>query len=150
LSQLLRGDLDWVVMKALEKDRNRRYDTACAFAADVLRYLRDEPVLACPPSAAYRFRKFARRNKGRLAVAAGLFLAVTVAAASVGWAARDRVSRREAVAAQVRDSLRIARVLGAENKLAAAREKLAEARARLEPDGAALGELAAEVEACAA
>src|SRR5206468_731457 len=59
LSQLFRGELDWIVMKALEKDRNRRYESASAFAADVQRYLRDEPVLACPPSAMYRFGKFA-------------------------------------------------------------------------------------------
>src|SRR5207248_3778492 len=59
LSQLFRGELDWIVMKALEKDRNRRYETADAFAADVERYLQDEPVLACPPSSLYRFRKFA-------------------------------------------------------------------------------------------
>src|SRR5262249_21297358 len=63
LSQLFRGELDWIVMKALEKDRNRRYETASAFAADVQRYLNDEPVHACPPSAWYRFRKFACRNK---------------------------------------------------------------------------------------
>jgi tetratricopeptide (TPR) repeat protein len=60
----VRGELDWIVMKALEKDRNRRYESASAFAADVQRYLADEPVLACPPSAWYRFRKFLRRNKG--------------------------------------------------------------------------------------
>jgi serine/threonine protein kinase len=51
LCQLLQGELDWIVMKALEKDRNRRYETASAFAADVQRYLHDEPVQACPPSA---------------------------------------------------------------------------------------------------
>src|SRR5262249_17622451 len=55
LSQLFRGELDWIVMKALEKDRGRRYETANAFAADVQHYLNDEPVLACPPSAWYRF-----------------------------------------------------------------------------------------------
>src|SRR5215472_10460014 len=54
LRQLLRGELDWVVMKALEKDRNRRYESASAFAADVRRYLADEPVLACPPRVGYR------------------------------------------------------------------------------------------------
>jgi serine/threonine protein kinase/Tfp pilus assembly protein PilF len=161
LSRLFRGDLDWIVMKALEKDRNRRYDTAGALAADVQRYLADEPVLACPPSAGYRFRKFARRNKGRLAVAVGAFLAVTAVAASIGWAVRDRAARaaeaeraeavrRETVAVQVRDSLQTARVLCAVNKLAAARQKLAEARVQLGPDRAALGELAAEVEAGAA
>src|SRR5262249_15026359 len=57
LTRLLRGELDWVVMKALEKDRNCRYQTASALAADVERYLRDEAVEACPPSAWYRFRK---------------------------------------------------------------------------------------------
>ena len=63
LTRLVRGELDWIVMKALEKDRNRRYETANGFAADVQRYLADEPVQACPPSAGYRLRKFARRNK---------------------------------------------------------------------------------------
>ena len=60
LSALVRGDLDWIVMKALEKDRTRRYETANDFAQDIERYLTDEPVQACPPSAAYRFKKFAR------------------------------------------------------------------------------------------
>src|SRR5262249_5914314 len=69
LSGLVRGELDWIVMKALEKDRNRRYETASGFALDIQRYLADEPVLACPPSAIYRLRKFARRNKGTLTFA---------------------------------------------------------------------------------
>src|SRR5207248_8988729 len=82
LAQLCRGELDWIVMKALEKDRNRRYETASAFAADVQRYLHDEPVLACPPSAWYRFRKFARRNRRALAISAllGVMLLVAVGA----------------------------------------------------------------------
>src|SRR6202040_3517639 len=63
LTKLVRGELDWIVMKTLEKDPNRRYETASAFAADVQRYLLDEPVLACPPSPSYRLRKFARRNR---------------------------------------------------------------------------------------
>src|SRR5262245_18957333 len=62
LTKTIRGELDWVVMKALEKDRNRRYESAADFAADIQRYLSDEPVQACPPSVAYRLRKFARRN----------------------------------------------------------------------------------------
>ena len=70
LTKLVRGELDWIVMKTLEKDRNRRYETAKDFAADVQRYLGDEPVQACPPSAGYRLRKFARRNKRALATAA--------------------------------------------------------------------------------
>jgi serine/threonine protein kinase len=76
LSQLCRGELDWIVMKALEKDRNRRYESASALAADVQRYLHDEPVLACPPSAWYRFGKFARRRKGTLAMGAVILAAL--------------------------------------------------------------------------
>src|SRR5690606_23373165 len=60
LAGLLRGDLDWIAMKALDKDRNRRYETANGLAADVQRYLDNEPVEAGPPSATYRFRKFVR------------------------------------------------------------------------------------------
>jgi serine/threonine protein kinase len=86
LSHLFRGELDWIVMKALEKDRNRRYETASSFAVDVQRYLHDEPVQACPPSAWYRMRKFAHRNKMALitasAIAAVLLLAVTGLAVS--------------------------------------------------------------------
>jgi serine/threonine protein kinase len=70
LSRLLRGDLDWVVMKALEKDRDRRYESAGAFAADVERYLAGRPVEARPPSAGYRLRKFALRNKAAVATVA--------------------------------------------------------------------------------
>src|SRR5439155_6296953 len=78
LSQLFKGELDWVVMKALEKDRNRRYESAGALAADVQRYLHDEPVQACPPSAWYRFRKFARRNKVAIGAAGSVAAALTV------------------------------------------------------------------------
>src|SRR5688572_9795194 len=78
LTALVRGELDWIVMKALEKDRRRRYETANGFAADVQRYLADETVQACPPSAIYRLKKFARRNKGPM-LAASLVLLVLVA-----------------------------------------------------------------------
>jgi WD40 repeat protein len=81
LTRLFRGEVDWIVMKALEKDRNRRYETVSALAADVQRYLNDEPVQACPPSAWYRFRKFARRNRVALAMASVLALVVSVAVA---------------------------------------------------------------------
>jgi len=83
LSQLFRGELDWIVMKALEKDRSRRYDSASAFAADVQRYLNDEPVQACPPSAWYRCRKLARRNKVMLTTGTAIALAVVLALASL-------------------------------------------------------------------
>jgi tetratricopeptide (TPR) repeat protein len=105
LSRLCRGELDWIVMKALDKDRNRRYETANAFVADVQRYLADEPVQACPPSAWYRLRKLARRNRGGLAAAAVLGVALLVAvgavAGSIGWAARDREARQARLTGQV-------------------------------------------------
>src|SRR5262249_47878173 len=78
LTKLLRGELDWIVMKALEKDRNRRYETATSLGKDLQRYLADERVLACPPSAHYRLRKFVRRNKQALAMMTVLAVAVIV------------------------------------------------------------------------
>jgi hypothetical protein len=76
LMALLRGELDWVVMKCLEKRRERRYETANALSRDVQRYLADEPVEARPPSAAYRLGKFLRRNKGPVLAAALVLLAL--------------------------------------------------------------------------
>jgi tetratricopeptide (TPR) repeat protein len=83
LSQLFRGDLDWIVMKCLEKDRNRRYDTASALARDVQRFQSDRPVEACPPSAIYRFRKFARRHKAALVSGAVMSAALLVTLVSL-------------------------------------------------------------------
>jgi tetratricopeptide (TPR) repeat protein len=79
LTRMVRGELDWIVMKALEKDRNRRYETANGFAMDVQRYLADEPVQACPPSAWYRLRKMARRNKAAMTTIAMFTLALMIA-----------------------------------------------------------------------
>ncbi len=76
LSSLLRGELDWIVMKALEKDRTRRYESASDFGKDIERYLHDQPVEACPPSVLYRVRKYARRHTGLLAT--GALLASTL------------------------------------------------------------------------
>ena len=98
LTKLVRGELDWIVMKALEKDRARRYDTASALAADIGHYLQDEPVVACPPSAAYRFRKFARRNKVALAVAGLILLFLILLGSGIGWTIRDREAREQAIA----------------------------------------------------
>jgi eukaryotic-like serine/threonine-protein kinase len=82
LTRLVRGELDWIVMRCLEKDRARRYDTATGLAQDIQHYLAEEPVLACPPSTWYRFRKMARRNKTAMTttglVAATLLLGVVV------------------------------------------------------------------------
>jgi WD40 repeat protein/serine/threonine protein kinase len=83
LSQILHGELDWIVMKAMEKQRARRYESASALGGDVERYLQDQPVQACPPSGMYRFRKFARRHKAALASAAVVLLAVLTAVAGL-------------------------------------------------------------------
>src|SRR5436190_8190041 len=98
LARLVRGELDWMVMKALEKDRSRRYETANGFAMDLQRYLADEPVQAGPPSAWYRFRKFARRNKGALAVAGMILFFLVLLGGGIGWVARDREAREQEVA----------------------------------------------------
>jgi serine/threonine protein kinase/Flp pilus assembly protein TadD len=98
LSGLLRGELDWIVMKALEKDRGRRYESANGLAQDVERYLADEPVLACPPSAWYRCRKFARRNKAPLAVAGLILFFIALLGGGGGWVIRDRAAREEEAA----------------------------------------------------
>jgi serine/threonine protein kinase/tetratricopeptide (TPR) repeat protein len=99
LTQLLRGELDWIVMKALEKDRNRRYETASAFAADVQRYLDDEPVQACPPTAVYRLRKFGRRHRSALSLAGLFFGLVMVAGVVSAWlAVRATLAERQALA----------------------------------------------------
>jgi serine/threonine protein kinase/predicted Zn-dependent protease len=97
LSQLCRGELDWIVMKCLEKDPNRRYESASALAADVGRYLHDEPVVAGAPSASYRFRRFVRRKKRALALAGGVLLALAGIAGVLGWAVRDRAAREERI-----------------------------------------------------
>ncbi len=95
LAREVRGDLDWIVMKAIEKDRARRYETANDFAMDLRRFLASEPVLASPPSAAYRFRKFARRNKAALLVAA-MFAVVLITATIVSvWQAKVAIAAKQ-------------------------------------------------------
>jgi tetratricopeptide (TPR) repeat protein len=85
LSGLVRGELDWIVMKALEKDRSRRYETANGLARDIQRYLADEVVEARPPSTGYRLRKFVRRHKGRVLAAALVLLALVAGTIGTGW-----------------------------------------------------------------
>jgi serine/threonine protein kinase/tetratricopeptide (TPR) repeat protein len=101
LSQQVRGELDWIVMKALEKDRTRRYETASSLAQDIERYLRDEPVEACPPSAGYRLRKLARKHRAALGVAVTFIaLLATGAGVSIWQALEARAAARAAVTAQ--------------------------------------------------
>jgi tetratricopeptide (TPR) repeat protein len=94
LSHELRGELDWIVMKALEKDRDRRYESASELAQDIQRYLNDEAVEACPPSAVYRGTKFARRHKTGLAAIAFVSLAIITGMTIAFWQAR--VARKAA------------------------------------------------------
>ncbi len=111
LSGLVRGELDWIVMKALEKDRSRRYETAIGLAMDIERYLGDEPVLACPPSTTYRFGKFALRNKTPL-IASGLVALALVAGTVVStWQALRANHEAEIARTQAARSEQVAQFL---------------------------------------
>lgn len=100
LSRLLAGDLDWIVMKSLEKDRNRRYDTPGDFAADLERYLRHDEVVARPPSVGYKLAKFARRNRGAVATACAIGAALLIGTAIAAWQAIVATqAKRDALAA---------------------------------------------------
>jgi serine/threonine protein kinase/tetratricopeptide (TPR) repeat protein len=105
LNRLVRGELDWIVMKALEKDRRRRYETANDFAADVMRYLSDRPVEAGPPSAGYRFRKFTRRNRAVITTTTILAAALILGTALSAWqAVRAMRAERDAIAGWAEES----------------------------------------------
>jgi tetratricopeptide (TPR) repeat protein/serine/threonine protein kinase len=157
LRRLVTGDLDWIVMKCLEKDRNRRYESASGLATDIRHYLRGEPVNACSPSVLYRLRKYLLRNKGSLAVGAALLMAVLAAAGALGWVLRDRAAReleitrsqserRIEIERQARDSLTMARELVAGGKVASAREKLMQSATGLYKEASAFADLIAEIE----
>jgi WD40 repeat protein/serine/threonine protein kinase/Flp pilus assembly protein TadD len=131
LARLVRGELDWIVMKALEKDRSRRYETASGLAADIERYLHDEPVLACPPSSWYRFAKFARRNKRALAAAILIMLTMlgSVAVLAVSnYRIREETQAKEDALGKAKDSARRA---AEQTKIAKANEKTAKANEEL-------------------
>jgi serine/threonine protein kinase len=95
LAARLAGDLDWIVLKALEKDRNRRYGSPAELAADIRRHLADEPVVAGPPSTLYRMRKFAARHRLPLTLAAGVFVAAIVFGAMMAWQAHQLALQRD-------------------------------------------------------
>src|SRR5262249_53818254 len=87
LGGMVRGELDWIVMKCLEKDRGRRYESASAFATDIQRYLDDEPVLAGPPSTMYKFHKFARKHRAALATAVAIAASLILGTTASAWQA---------------------------------------------------------------
>jgi serine/threonine protein kinase len=103
LAKALRGELDWIVMTALEKDRQRRYETASDFAKDVQRYLDDEPVEACPPSRSYRLRKFARKHRAPLIAAGGIVAALVCGVIGLTWGviAANRARQKASLVAGV-------------------------------------------------
>jgi eukaryotic-like serine/threonine-protein kinase len=105
LSGIVRGELDWIVMRCLEKDRTRRYETANGLARDISRYLADEPVEACPPSTGYRLRKLARKYRTPLRVA-GLFLVLLILAAIASTWQAIRATLAETRASEQRDVAR--------------------------------------------
>ena len=119
LTKTVRGDLDWIVMKALEKDRDRRYETANAFAMDIQRCLDNETVLASPPSTTYRLKKFVHRHKAPLAAAAAVFAVLVAGVVVSTWQAiratqaeREMAAERDAKERARRDSEDIAKFLG--------------------------------------
>jgi len=118
LGTLLRGDLDWIVMKCLEKNRTRRYETANGLAADIDRHLNDEPVTAAAPSASYKLRKFAKRNRGQVIAAGGVVAALLIGVIAFAWQAKiARAQRDIAVLAEQGESKQ--RKLADEQRLAA-------------------------------
>ena len=143
-ARMLRGDLDWIVMKALEKDRTRRYATATALADDIARHLHDEPVLAGPPTPAYRLRKFVQRHRVGASAAAVILVAlvgglwVSIAATREARRQADLARTAEAEAASQRDAATLARTEEAEQRLRAEKGE-AEAQREAKRASTALG-----------
>ena len=109
LGKLLKSELDWVIMKSLEKDRARRYETAFGMAQDIERFLQNEPVDACPPSAGYKFRKFVRRNRASAIAASLVLIALVAGLVGTSWQA-IRATRAERAATGERDAKDLARL----------------------------------------
>jgi tetratricopeptide (TPR) repeat protein len=143
LDRTVRGELDWIVMKAMEKDRRWRYETANDFAADLMRYLAHRPVEAGPPSAWYRLSKFGRRNRTSLTVGALTLAALAVFCGSVGWSLWEQSRRKARVEADVALVLRDADLLGQQGKWTEAMDTAKRAQGLLGagPSSAALNRL---------
>jgi eukaryotic-like serine/threonine-protein kinase len=144
LERELRGDLDWIVMRALEKDRTRRYDTANGLAADIQRHLDHEPVLAGPPSVAYKLSKFARRNRaGVVTVALVLFLLLAgITGTSIGIV---RAYHAKTKAVNARNSEAEQRLIAEkQRKLAQESERKAQEQKQIAKDEAVRSHIEAE------
>ncbi len=113
LSAMLRGELDWIVLKAIDKDRSRRYPTASQLAEDIERYLNDEPVEATPPSRVYLLRKFARRNRGLLAASMAVLATLLIGIVATGYAAMTALDLKVQAESRERQAIRAATAAGA-------------------------------------
>src|SRR5262249_46611823 len=100
LRRLLQGDLDWIVMKGLEKDRARRYETVNGLAMDIARHLSAEPVLAAPPSATYRARRFVRRNRAAVLTVAGIAATLVLGLIGTSWGVWWALNERDMATTQ--------------------------------------------------
>ncbi len=129
LARLITGDLDWIVLKTLEKDRTRRYESVNGLARDLQRFLAHEPVEACPPSRAYRLSKFIKRNQSAVLAGGLLFLALAggLAGTSIGLVsaslARDAEAKERSIAMSERDEKEKARQLAVEGRIEAEKSK---------------------------
>jgi serine/threonine protein kinase/tetratricopeptide (TPR) repeat protein len=115
LGRFVRGELDWIVLKALSKDRDRRYETANGFARDVERFLNHEPVQAGPPSARYRLKKFVRRNRPQVIAASLILVALLAGIAGTTWGLIE-AKRQEGFARTEAEAKEIARLAEAEQR----------------------------------
>jgi hypothetical protein len=131
----LKGDLDWIVMKCLEKDRSRRYDTANGLAADLKRHLDNEPVLARPPSKLYEFQKTVRRHKFGFAAAAALIVVLAIGVLISTWqAARATRAKREALAAEAQATTQREKAEASEQKALVAQASETQLRQQAEAE----------------
>lgn len=146
LSRLMRGELDWVLLKALEKDRTRRYESANGFAADVQRYLAGEAVQAHPPSTAYRLKKFVRRNKGQVLAASVILFALLTGIAGTTWGLieakkQEQVARNETAEKEIARAAEADRVAERDQALAAEAERIRERDAAIHREAERADEL---------
>jgi eukaryotic-like serine/threonine-protein kinase len=124
LGKMLSGELDWIVMKALEKDRSRRYETASDLAQDIRRFLKGEAVTAVPPSSTYRLRKLIRRHQGAVAAVATVLLALMIGVVAFAWQTSVAQAERDrAIAAKESEARARARAQDLGELEAKAREK---------------------------
>lgn len=130
-SESLSGELDWLVMKALEKDRNRRYESASALANDVERFLQQEPIAAGPPSLAYRFRKYAQRNTGKLIAASLAVMVLLIGGLAAGGAALQAQQERRELTQAIEQLVSDAETAVEASNLAVAESRISEAKGRL-------------------